>query len=63
MEQLNKTLSSIDAQMGDASLYDTANKDKLKSMLNQQMECKKRLAVIEEEWMEKQEALEAVLTE
>lgn len=62
MEQLNKTLSSIDAQMGDTSLYDAVNKDKLKSMLNQQMEYKKRLAVIEEEWMEKQEALEAVLT-
>ncbi len=61
MEQLNKTLSSIDGQMGDPALYDPANKDRLKSMLAQQTECKKRLSVIEEEWMEKQEELEAIL--
>ncbi|MGN0917699.1 MAG: ATP-binding cassette domain-containing protein, partial [Oxalobacter sp.] len=63
MEQLNNTLSVIDRQMNDSTLYDFANKDKLKSILAQQAECKKRLSVIEEEWMEKQEALEAVLAE
>lgn len=63
MEQLNNTLSAIDRQMNDSTLYDFANKDKLKSILAQQAECKKRLSVIEEEWMEKQEALEAVLAE
>lgn len=63
MEQLNNTLSAIDRQMNDSTLYDFANKDKLKSILAQQAECKKRLSVIEEEWMEKQEALEVVLAE
>ena len=62
MEQLNNTLSAIDRQMNDPALYDFANKDKLKSILAQQAECRKRLSVIEEEWMEKQEALEAVLS-
>ncbi len=61
MEQLNGTLALIDRQMNDPTLYDFANKEKLKSMLAQQAECRKRLAAAEEEWMEKQEALEAVL--
>ncbi|MBR7069806.1 MAG: ATP-binding cassette domain-containing protein [Oxalobacter sp.] len=63
MEQLNNTLSAIDRQMNDPTLYDFANKDKLKSILAQQAECRKRLSAIEEEWMEKQEALEAVLSD
>ena len=62
MEKLNNTLSAIDRQMNDPTLYDFANKDKLKSILAQQAECRKRLSVIEEEWMEKQEALETVLS-
>lgn len=62
MEQLNNTLAIIDRQMNDPTLYDFANKDKLKSILAQQAECKKRLSVIEEEWMEKLEALETILT-
>lgn len=63
MEQLNNTLSAIDRQMNDPTLYDFANKDKLKSILAQQAECRKRLSAIEEEWMEKQEALEAILSD
>lgn len=63
MEQLNNTLSAIDRQMNDPTLYDFANKDKLKSILTQQAECRKQLSAIEEEWMEKQEALEAVLSD
>jgi ATP-binding cassette subfamily F protein 3 len=63
MEQLNGTLALIDRQMNDPTLYDFANKEKLKSMLAQQAECKKRLAAAEEEWMEKQEALEEILAQ
>ncbi|MBR6000731.1 MAG: ATP-binding cassette domain-containing protein, partial [Oxalobacter sp.] len=63
MEQLNGTLALIDRQMNDPTLYDFANKEKLKSMLAQQAECKKRLASAEEEWMEKQEALEEILAQ
>ncbi len=61
MEQLNNTLSAIDNQMNDPTIYDFANKDRLKAILAQQAECRKRLSVVEEEWMGKQEALETVL--
>ena len=45
-------------QLAEPSIYDAANKAKLKTLMNDQTYYTKDLAQLEGEWMEQQEALE-----
>ena len=55
--------AEIDAQLADSAIYDSANKEKLKELLADQAYCTKELAQLEEEWLTKQEELEAIDSE
>lgn len=59
--KLNDKKTAIDSQLADSAIYEQANKDKLKKLLADQVECTKLLAAYEEEWLEKQDELEKVL--
>lgn len=59
--KLNDRKTAIDRQLADSAIYEQANKDKLRQLLADQVECTKRLAACEEEWLEKQDELEKVL--
>ncbi len=56
----NEQKAEVDAKLGDASIYDAANKAKLKTLLADQSFYKKDLAQLEGEWLELQEQLEAL---
>ncbi len=58
--KLSENKAGIEAQLADQSLYDEANKEKLKALLTEQAYCVKELTQLEEEWLEKQEALEQI---
>ena len=62
-EQLAKLTAqkkTIDTQLTDASIYDDANKDKLKALVMDQAYVVKELEQIESEWLDKQAALESL---
>jgi len=63
MEKLNLAKDKIDEQLADSSLYEDANKDKLKQLLQQQAENGQQLGEVEEAWMEASEALETMENE
>ena len=54
----NAQKTEIDAQLAEPSVYDNANKAKLKTLLTDQAYYTKDLAQLEGEWLEQQEALE-----
>ena len=56
--KLSAQKDEIEMQLADQSLYDDANKEKLKTLLADQAYCVKELTQLEEEWLEKQEELE-----
>ncbi|MGQ0286577.1 ABC transporter ATP-binding protein [Pasteurellaceae bacterium 22721_9_1] len=56
-------LADIEQQLADTDLYQAENKEKLTALLNQQMQCKKSLEVVEADWLEAQEALEQLMGE
>ena len=56
----NEQKSEVDAKLGEASIYEPANKAKLKTLLADQSFYKKDLATLEGEWMELQEQLEGL---
>jgi len=58
MARLTATNASLVQQLGDQSLYDAANADKLHSSLAQQAKTSERLAQVEEEWLRLSEAIE-----
>ena len=60
--KLNDKKSVIDSQLTDPDIYEQANKDKLKKLLADQVECTKLLSALEEEWLEKQDELENLLS-
>lgn len=60
--KLNDKKSAIDSQLTDPAIYEQANKDKLKKLLADQVECTKVLGTLEEEWLEKQDKLENLLS-
>ena len=60
--KLNDKKSAIDSQLTDPAIYEQANKDKLKKLLADQVECTKVLGALEEEWLEKQDELENLLS-
>ncbi|MFD2368269.1 ATP-binding cassette domain-containing protein [Pseudoduganella sp. GCM10020061] len=57
--RLNAKKSEVDAQLADEAIYDVSNKDKLKSLLNDQAYVSKDIVQLEEEWLALQEQLEA----
>ena len=60
--KLNDRKSALDSQLADPAIYEQANKDQLKKLLADQVECAKLLAAFEEEWLEKQDELENLLS-
>ena len=52
--------SDIDARLTDSAIYDAANKEELKQLLADQAYCTRDLDQLEAEWLEQQEALEAI---
>ena len=62
LAKLNDKKSAIDSQLADPSIYEQVNKDKLKKLLADQVECTRLLNALEEEWLEKQDKLEKVLS-
>ncbi|ATQ76242.1 ABC transporter [Massilia violaceinigra] len=56
----NEQKADVDAKLGEASIYEAANKAKLKTLLADQSFYKKDLAQLEAEWMELQEQLEGL---
>ncbi|GGI54571.1 ATP-binding cassette domain-containing protein [Oxalicibacterium solurbis] len=52
--------SDIDARLADSAIYDAANKEELKQLLADQAYCTRDLDQLEAEWLEQQEALEAI---
>jgi ATP-binding cassette subfamily F protein 3 len=52
--------ADVDAQLGESSIYDAANKAKLKQLLADQTFFTKDLGQLEAEWLELQEQLEAL---
>jgi ATP-binding cassette subfamily F protein 3 len=59
MARLTQTCASIEQRLGDASIYDEANRDELNRQLDEQAQASARLAQVEEEWLELSEAIEA----
>ena len=56
----NEQKAEVDAKLGEASIYEAANKAKLKTLLADQSFYKKDLAQLEGEWLELQEQLEGL---
>jgi ATP-binding cassette subfamily F protein 3 len=56
----NAQKAEIDGQLGESSIYDAANKAKLKTLLTDQAFYTKDLEQLEGEWLELQEQLEAL---
>ena len=60
MERLNSRKSELEAQLTDAAIYADANKESLKQALFEQAQIIKELEQLEAEWLEQQNALEAI---
>jgi ATP-binding cassette subfamily F protein 3 len=58
MSDLQKEQSSFEQTLADASIYETDRKEALKSLIEQQVQCKGMLDALESEWLQLQEALE-----
>ncbi len=63
METQLAALEEIENALSDSSLYTADNKDKLKTILQQQASLKQQAEQTEEAWMEQQEALETLEAE
>ena len=61
MNKLSEQLAEIENSLADSELYNAENKEKLTALLAQQVEVKKMLEKLEVDWLEAQEALEAML--
>ena len=60
MDQLNSDLRNIENELSDATLYESAHKERLQVVLRQQAELKSALDEVEIEWMDAQEQLETI---
>lgn len=60
MDKLGADKTTVENRLADASLYDESNKAKLKESLLRQGQIERELSQLEEEWLELQEALEAL---
>jgi ATP-binding cassette, subfamily F, member 3 len=60
MAKLNAQKSAIDARLADPQIYGDANKEALKALILDQAYVARELALLEAEWLEQQERLEAL---
>lgn len=60
--KLNEQKTAIDNRLADTGLYEPAQRDTLKKTLADQAACTRQLSALEEEWLEKQDELEKVLS-
>ena len=60
MEHSQQRLSTLDHELTQPGVYDEANKNKLKALLQEQGEQRRRLEDMENRWLELQEEIEAV---
>ncbi|MYM36344.1 ATP-binding cassette domain-containing protein [Duganella sp. FT50W] len=58
--KLTAKKADVDVQLGAESIYDAANKGKLKELLAEQAYCGKELGELEEQWLQLNEQLEAL---
>jgi ATP-binding cassette subfamily F protein 3 len=58
IEKFQSQISLIEAKLADANIYNDDHKDQLKKILSEQTDVKRKLAAIEEEWLECQGSLE-----
>jgi len=63
MEAQQTALEEIENALSDSNLYSAENKDRLKTILQQQASLKQQAEQTEEAWMEQQEALETLEAE
>lgn len=63
MDNLSTKLVEIETQLGESELYLAENKDKLTTLLAEQVSHKKQLEEIEMQWLALQEELEELLAE
>ncbi|VTM24404.1 Uncharacterized ABC transporter ATP-binding protein HI_0658 [Stutzerimonas stutzeri] len=61
MNKFSEQLAEIENSLADSELYNAENKEKLTALLAQQVDAKKTLEKLEVDWLEAQEALEAML--
>ena len=61
MNKVSEQLAEIENSLADSELYNAENKEKLTALLAQQVDAKKTLEKLEVDWLEAQEALEAML--
>lgn len=59
MDKLGKSLSELETQLADTSLYNDSAKDELKQLLQQQADLKAAMEQAETDWVEASEQLEA----
>ena len=62
MDRLNVRKAELDSELAAPDIYAEVNKDRLKAFLYEQAQVAKELEQLEAEWMEQQEALEALAT-
>jgi ATP-binding cassette subfamily F protein 3 len=62
MDRLNARKAELDVELTAPDLYAEVNKARLKALLHEQAQVARELEQLEEEWMEQQEALEALAT-
>ena len=60
--RLNEQKAAIDNRLADTGLYEPAQRETLKKTLADQAACSRQLSALEEEWLEKQDELEKVLS-
>ena len=58
MARLTATCASLAQQLGEQSMYEAANREQLNASLAEQAQASKRLAQVEEEWLQLSEAIE-----
>ncbi len=63
VDRLQEALDEVENALADPSIYEDANKDQLKTLLQQQADLKRDAEETEEQWMEQQEALEVLEAE
>ena len=61
MDKLQTRLDKLESELGDEAIYAEQNKAKLAELVKEQGSVKAELGLVEEQWLEYQEALEAAL--
>jgi ATP-binding cassette, subfamily F, member 3 len=52
--------AEVEVALGDSTLYEAANKDRLKQLLTRQASCQQRVAELEEAWLQAHEELDSL---